>query len=82
MSIFTPIETRMLKVLSDGLDHKREELHACLYDELSNLSAIQPHISRLRRKLHPIGQDIVCIISRGNILYRNVRMLHSSYDGS
>jgi hypothetical protein len=31
MAIFTPTEVRILTVLADGLDHKREELHACLY---------------------------------------------------
>lgn len=65
-------QARMLEVLSDGRDHTREELHACLDDQLSALSAIQFHIYCLRKVLKPIGQDIVCFNRRG-IFYRQVR---------
>ena len=56
----TPTQEKMLGVLSDGMRHTRQELHACLSDELAPLSNIQMHISNIRKVLRPIGQDIIC----------------------
>lgn len=58
--MLTPTQRAILKVLSDGQLHRREELHACLVDELGPLSNVQPHISRLRKHLH--GQVICCVL--------------------
>lgn len=79
---FTPTEKRILTVLSDGLPHTRQELHRCLSDELAELSAIQPHISRIRRRLQNKGQDIVCVLCNRQIQYQHVRILNSAYDGT
>ena len=78
---FTPTEKRILTVLSDGQAHRREELHKCLPDELAALEAIQPHISRLRKKLSPVGEDIICTLKARQIHYQHVRLISSSYDG-
>lgn len=73
----TPTQQRMLMVLSDGLSHHRQDLHACLSDELSSMSTIRFHISKLRQKL-PAGHAILCEIDNGTICYRWVRLIASS----
>lgn len=72
---FTPTQQKILDVLSDGLAHLREELHACLPDELGPLKNVQNHITAIRRRLRPKGQDIVCVISNRGIRYMHVRLL-------
>lgn len=75
---FTPTELRMLEVLSDGRQHTRKELHACLYDELSSLKTVKFHVSTLRKKLERRGETIVCVLNNG-VHYRHVRLLASAY---
>lgn len=70
---FTPTQQRILDVLSDGKDHTRKELHSCLPDELSQLSAIQKHVSKIRKVLQPKGFLILCTIHNRRICYRYVR---------
>jgi DNA-binding winged helix-turn-helix (wHTH) protein len=77
---FTPIEARIIQVLSDGMAHTRQELHQCLDDDLSRLSSIQFHISNIRRKLRGRGEDVVCVLD-GTIKYRHIRLIRSSNDG-
>lgn len=74
----TPTQRRMLKVLADGLPHSREELHACLDDELGPVSNIKAHLTYLRRKLRPRGEDIFCVRTFGGMHYRYVRIISSS----
>ena len=78
---FTPTQKRMLELLSDGLPHRREELHKCLEDDLSQLNAIQPHISRIRDKIRGKGEDIICVYFERTIGYQHVRVLYSANDG-
>ena len=78
---FTPTQTKMLKVLDDGCRHTREELHGCLVDELGALSNIKTHISMIRKKLRPMGQDIICELNERTIHYRHVRLLANPYNG-
>lgn len=72
---FTKTQNAMLAVLSDGQPHTREELHKCLPDELSEMSAVRFHISNIRKVLRPKGQDIVCELKYGKIHYRHVRII-------
>lgn len=77
---FTPTEERMLVVLSDGDRHKKEELHKCLFDELSQLMTVNYHIQNMRRKLERKGQTIVVERGKGyDLFYRHVRLLASPY---
>lgn len=78
-SRFTPTESRLLSLLSDGLPHSKKELHACLYDSLGILNNIQAHISHLRSKIRPKGEDIVCEYAKRQIWYRHVRLLRNPY---
>lgn len=74
---FTPIESRMLEVLKDGKRHPRAELLACLEDELAPMTNIAPHIFRIRQKLAPIGQGVVCELYHRALFYRWVRFIGS-----
>ncbi len=58
---FTPTQRRMLEVLADGLPHRREELRACLEDELASIETMRKHIGAMRKLLRTDGHDIVCI---------------------
>lgn len=75
---FTPTELRMLALLADGLPHTREELRSCLFDDLSELSAIKRHISTIRRKIRPIGHEIICEMHHRTICYRHICLLPSA----
>ena len=78
---FTPVQSAILKVLSDGMAHRKQELHGCLMDELGSLTTVRVHLCHIRKKLRPIGEDIICELKNRNIWYRHVRLLASAYDG-
>lgn len=78
---FTPTEQRFIDLLSDGLSHTKSEMMQCLWDEHNErpLVAMQMHVSRIRKKLRPKGEDLVCEVSGYRIFYRHVRMLSNPY---
>jgi hypothetical protein len=78
---FTPTQTAMLKVLSDGLPHSKAELHACLPDELSRPNSILRHLVDIRKVLRPRGQDVLCEYRDRARFYRWVRLLGHEGDG-
>lgn len=78
---FTPVQRRILEILSDGLPHTRFELHKCLNDELSPVRNIRPHLTAIRKKIRPHGEDILCEYIPHGTYYRHVRLLASAYDG-
>lgn len=77
---YTPTQKRMLDLLGDGLPHTRQALHACLWDENGPLSNIWSHVSLLRKRLRPLGRDIVCEIVNRRICYRQVVLLPRETD--
>jgi len=77
----TPTQGTMLRVLSDGFPHTREELHRCLPDELGPLSNIRAHLTSIRKRIRPLGQDVICELVNRRICYRHVRLLASATDG-
>lgn len=72
---YTPTQQRMLNLLGDGLSHTKEELHGCLDDDLAQVECIRAHISDLRKRLRPLGQDIVNRYEDGAYVYRWVRIV-------
>jgi DNA-binding response OmpR family regulator len=74
---YTPTQVRMLALLADGRMHTKEELQLCLSDELSGFNAVRIHLTYLRKKLRPIGQDILCEYNQHKYFYRHVRLLAS-----
>lgn len=77
----TPNEQRVLALLGDGRYHTKREIRECIYDEYVTNTALRACIHRLRKKLQPRGEDIICEY-RGKswIGYRWVRLLASPYD--
>lgn len=80
MERLTTTEQKIFDILNDGLMHKRDELHACLPDDLAGASILRGHLKRMRKKLNPAGLDIVCQVYYGR-QFRMVRLLKSPYDG-
>jgi hypothetical protein len=79
--MFTPTQQRIVSKLSDGLPHSTVEMMLCLDDKLSDITCLRSHISILRRRLRPIGQDVVCQRIDGMSYYRLIRLTASPYDG-
>jgi hypothetical protein len=83
----TPTQKRIIDVLQDGHLHTKEELWACLNDELSGPSALRMHLSLLRKVIRPGGRDVITRVARGkdkaivNTTYQLVHMLASANDG-
>jgi len=69
MPLYTRTEKRLMDVLSDGMPHHKEELWACIDDELSGENTLRVHMTNLRNKLRPAGMDV--LLDRcGNCAYR------------
>ncbi len=66
----TPIQKRLYTLLLDGRPHAREELHACVDDELSGQTALRFHLSRLRQKLRQTGRTVLCEVYESHFYYR------------
>ena len=66
----TPIQQRMLNVLKDGLPHHRNELQACLDDELASPKAMVRQLSQMRKLLRMKGLNVVCRAFGGRSYYR------------
>lgn len=81
MPNFTATEKKILEVLSDGMSHSKDEIRAVLPDDMAMNGTISVHIFHIRKKLQPIGQDIICEFVRRRGFYRHVVLLvpHSSY---
>lgn len=76
--LLSPTQTRIIRVLSDGMPHPREELRQCI-DGMATIGNISNHLSAARKILRPMGEDIVCELLRGAICYRHVRLLRASW---
>ena len=72
-----------MALLADGRPHRKDELWACLDDELAdrNGSAIRVHVFNLRQKLRRTGEWIIVETVNNVATYRHVRLLASPYDG-
>ena len=70
---YTPTHKRMLALLRDGQPHSREEMHACLWDELSKMSAVKHQVCMLRALLKP-RRDIIVQYYKRSLYYRLIRV--------
>lgn len=75
MPQFTKTQERILRVLADGQRHHKTELKEVLRDPEAQPRALIQHISILRKKLRPVGEDIVCEFYQRRIHYRHVRLI-------
>lgn len=78
---FSKTQQKMMTILSDGRAHTRDELKSCLWDELAQISALQPHLTKIRKQLNPRGEDIICVFKDRRICYQHVRLLASANTG-
>lgn len=53
-------QRKMVNLLLDYRPHTVEELHRCLADELSEVTAIRSHITQIRKLLRRGGVDVQC----------------------
>lgn len=60
LSGLTLTQRRMVNVLLDYRPHTAEELHTCLKDKLSEVTAIRSHITQIRKLLRRGGVDVLC----------------------
>lgn len=72
---FTPTQQAILKVLSDGEPHSKEDLRLALGDEMASMKTVRVHLSHIRKKL-PEKEFILCVVRGYNISYQHVRRLY------
>lgn len=73
---WTPIQKKMIDILSDGERHSLKELHACRGP--STPSNTSDHVAIIRSKLKPLGQTIIAEYSRRQCFYRRVILFRPS----
>lgn len=78
---FTPTQERILATLDDGNPHPAAELRSCLDDELAGNTALHFHVSVIRKKIRPAGQDIATHRVGRVTYYALVRLVGSPYRG-
>ena len=76
MPAYTPNEVKLLEVLNDGLDHTKDELRLAIGDEHTSDGSVKVAVHNLRKKLLPIGHDVVCIFRNRRGVYRQVRLIN------
>lgn len=74
---FTKTEQRIYDALSDGGSHMKGELQLLLPDELSE-GSLSKHICCIRKKIRPLGQDIITERWYDGVRYRRVRIVSTS----
>lgn len=77
LSEFTQTHMAILKLLSDGQLHTREELQGCLPDALS--TSINVHLVNMRKALRPQGQTIHCVVRQRKLFYCWVQLCPPAY---
>jgi len=68
-------------ILSDGRAHPRQDMIEAMPDELFCGHTLTVHMSNLRSKLRPIGQDVVCTRVGNASSYSLVRTLSNPNRG-
>jgi len=75
MSQYTPTEARLVDMLSDGKPHSRRELLTCIDDDQAVFSNLRWHLCSVRKKVKPLGEDILFISGNFQSGYQHVRTL-------
>jgi hypothetical protein len=74
---YTATQKSMLRILSDGLPHSREELHEVCGPSLVGVVAY--HVMEIRKKLASKGETIVALRIHRQAHYQQVRLLSDAY---
>lgn len=72
---FTATEQRIMDLLADGKRHTRDELFSCLEDEMQKKDNVNVHLTYIRRKIRPVGHDIISISQQGTTYYQHVTLV-------
>ena len=72
---WTPTQTRILQLLSDGMKHRQKELLRIIDGEYASVATLHMHISLMRPKLRPIGEEIFVERTSDGTLYQHVRII-------
>lgn len=76
---YTPIEQRILGLLSNGKAHTRGELLAVVYpDGYGTYGNLRNHLSNLRKKLIRNREDVLNTRKNGTTYYQHVRLITTS----
>lgn len=75
MPVFTPIQERVIQLLSDGKRHHREEIKLAIHDDKIADSTVRAVVFRLNKRLEPVGEKILCEYSGNRYSYRHVRLI-------
>lgn len=83
MPEFTRTEQRIVNALSDGMRHTARSLQPllpdtgklCERDGKARHRTLHVHITNIRKKLRPSGQDILCEYYNRRTYYRHVRLI-------
>lgn len=79
---FTKTQQRIIQTLSDGKRHHTLELQDLLPDQkgegIARHRSVIVHLTGIRKKIRPIGQDIICEYFERKKYYRHVRLLAGS----
>lgn len=75
MRRITPVQTRILALLSDGKPHLMKEIHEKTGQGGKVSNNVRFHICCIRKVLRPVGEDILCEIWNRQAHYRHVKIL-------
>ena len=65
----------MIDVLADGQPHFKKELFDCIEDPEAGPGAVAAHLHLLRKKLRPMGEDVICELKKNRFMYRRIRIV-------
>lgn len=71
---WTPIQQRLLALLSDGMYHHQSELLEQI-DSMADSNMLNQHLFKLREKLRPMGEVIITEKLGGVVRYRHCRVI-------
>ena len=66
-----------MRILADGKRHRREELEACIEDDLADrYRCLNNRLSDIRKKLRPKAEDVIVEWWERRRYYRWVRLIY------
>ena len=72
---WTKTQSRIIELLSDGQFHRTSEIRREAVDEYAETSTVSVHLSNIRAKLRPVGEDLQTRQIDGECAYRHIRVL-------
>ncbi len=73
----TPTQQKFYDLMADGNRHKVSEFLAVMEDPVATHQDVMGHISKLRKVLRPLCEDVACERVQNTKTYRRVRTLYA-----